>query len=601
MRKKHRNKKDLKFKVKFLYRKYILQNLFVLNYRRMYPFVKPYWIRACLGVFLTIPVGALDSAAALLLKPFIDNVLVKKEVSFSVYLPFLVIAFTLLQGGFTYAAAYMNTWVGNKIAFAIKRVLYMKLISMDTSFYDKSNSGLILQRFSADADIAASGLISNLKMFITKFFSSLSLIGVLIYNSWMLSIFAVAVLLVAVYPLSLVRKKIKNITQKTVVGGAQLTTLYNETYSGNKVIHSFTLEDFKTQNFDKISDGIFHLSMKMVQSSNWLSPFMHFIGSVGVAIVLGLGSYLILKGVITSGNFVSFVAALMMLYTPLRSIGGNFIAVNSSFLAMDRVFSILNTNPSISSKNGAVKLKVIEKNIEFKDVYFGYDGKTKILKGLSFEIKVGQTVAIVGPSGGGKTTISSLLPRLYDIQKGEILIDGIDIREYTIESLRKNISMVFQDNFLFSGTIRDNILLSNLQVSQEEIANALNNSYLEKFVESLPNKLDTEIGERGILLSGGQKQRVAIARAFLKNAPLVILDEATSALDNKAEQIVQDALDNLMKSKTVIVIAHRLSTVQNADKIIVIDDGKIAEQGTHKELLMLSNGIYASLYGRQFK
>jgi len=439
-----------------------------------------------------------------------------------------------------------------------------------------------------------------MKLFLSKFFSSMALVVVLIFNSWQLAILAVGVLVLTVYPLKVVRKKISGIAVKTVGAGSNIMTIYNETFSGNKIIHSFTLEETLREKFKNTTDYMFTLAIKMVQGSNWLSPVMHVITSIGVALVIGFGSYLIVHGTITSGNFVAFIAALLLLYTPLKTIGNNYIAIQQSFLAIDRIFEVLNLTPGIKSKDGDTELKSIRKDIEFKNVGFSYNADKKVLKNINFKIKVGQTAALVGNSGGGKTTISSLIPRLYEIDEGEILIDGINIKRYKINTLRKNIAVVFQDNFLFSGTIRENILLGNPDATEEAVLHAVRDAYLWDFVEGLPHKLDTQIGERGVMLSGGQKQRVAIARAFVKNAPLVILDEATSALDNKAEKIVQAALDNLMKNRTVIVIAHRLSTVRNANKILVINDGSIIEHGTHDELLNLQ-GAYCALYQSQFK
>ena len=297
---------------------------------------------------------------------------------------------------------------------------------------------------------------------------------------------------------------------------------------------------------------------------------------------------------------MAFIAALMMLYTPLKSVGNNYIAIQTSFLAIDRIFGILDLKPSIRDAEDAQELREIKKEIAFEDVDFEYVKGREVLHGINLKIPVSHTVALVGNSGGGKTTISALLPRLYDIKAGSIKIDGTDIKKFTQKSLRKQIAMVFQDNFLFSGTIKENILLGNAQASDDTIWKALESACLAEFVKGLPNQLETQIGERGILLSGGQKQRLAIARAFVKNAPIVILDEATSALDNKSERVVQEALDNLMKNRTVIVIAHRLSTIQNADKIVVINDGQIAEEGTHEQLLK-HDGAYASLYAMQFK
>lgn len=587
-------------KVQFNLKQWILQNQFVRNYKRMWPFIKPFWGRALLGVLLTIPVGSLDAVIAMFLKPFMDNVMVEKQPRFSMAIPFLIVGFTVLQGALNYGANYMNTWVGNKITIGIKRKLFDKLLSMDTSYFDRNSSGVIVFRYSNDAEQASSSLINNLKMFLSKLFSSISLVFVLFYNSWQLAFIAILVLAAAFFPLQLVRQKMKDIMAKTVVSGARIVTIYNETFAGNKTIHSFTLEEQQRARFKDVTDWTFTLAMNMVKGTNWLSPVMHIMMSIGIALVIGFGSFLIVSGRITSGNFVAFIAALMLLYTPMKSVGNNFVQIQQSFLAIDRIFEILSIQPGIRQKPDAKEINGVKEGIRFEDVHFGYVKGKEVLKGIDLDIKVGETVALVGNSGGGKTTISSLIPRLYDIQSGHIRIDGVDVKDLTLPSLRRNIAMVFQDNFLFAGSIRENILLGNPSVTDEAIWAALKSACLEEFVKGLPKKLDTEIGERGILLSGGQKQRVAIARAFVKNAPVVILDEATSALDNKSEKVVQEAIDNLMKNRTVIVIAHRLSTVQNANKIVVINDGQIAEMGTHEELLA-KEGAYYGLYSSQFK
>lgn len=578
----------------------ISRNLLVINFRRMWPYVKPYWFRACLGVALTVPVGALDGVVAMFLKPFMDKVMVDKQPHFSAMIPFLIVGFTIVQGVLIYASNYLNTWVAQKITIGVKRKLYAKLLSMDTSYFDQNNSGTILFRYSTDAEMASTGLVDNLKQFLSKTFSSISLIFVLIYNSWHLALIAIAVLVVFIYPMAVVRRKMKTLTIKTVGNLSYVITIYNETFAGNKTIRSFVLEDEFKRRFHHVTDMTFELAMKMVKSTNWLSPLMHVIMSIGIALVIGCGSYLIVSGKITSGNFVAFIAALMMLYTPLKSVGNNYISIQNSFLAIDRIFEILDLQPNIKDLSTAKELKEIKKGITFEHVHFEYVPGREVLHDINLEIPVGHTVALVGNSGGGKTTISALIPRLYDVQRGAVKIDGADIKDISQNSLREKIAMVFQDNFLFSGTIRENVLLGNVQADEETIWRALKNACLDDFVRELPAKLDTEIGERGILLSGGQKQRLAIARAFVKDAPIVILDEATSALDNKSERVVQEALDNLMKNRTVIVIAHRLSTIQNADKIVVINDGKIVEEGTHEELLK-QQGAYANLYAMQFK
>lgn len=587
-------------KLKAKLAKQISENNFVKNCRRMWPYVKPFWFRAMLGVALTIPVGALDGAVAMFLKPFMDRVMVEKQPHFSAMIPFLIVGFTVVQGILLYSSNYLNTWVGQKITIGIKRKLYAKLLSMDTSYFDTNNSGTILFRYSNDAEIASASLIENLKKFLSRVFSSIALVGVLIYNSWQLAGFAILILALFLPPMSWVRKKMKEILARTVENLSHVMTIYNETFAGNKTIRSFTLENTLQQRFQQATDLTFTLAMKMVQRTNWLSPVMHILMSIGVAIVIGYGGYLIVHGKITSGNFVAFIAALMMLYSPLKGVGNNYVAIQNSFLAIDRIFDILDLEPTIKDHPDAKELKEIKKDIAFENVCFEYVPGREVLHNINLKIPVGNTVALVGNSGGGKTTVSALLPRLYDVHKGSIKIDGTDIKNLSQSSLRRQIAMVFQDNFLFSGTIRENILLGNPNITEEEMWHALKSACLDDFVRELPDGLDTEIGERGLLLSGGQKQRLAIARAFVKNAPIVILDEATSALDNKSERVVQEALDNLMKDRTVIVIAHRLSTIQNANKIVVINDGKIAEEGTHDELLK-RNGAYSALYAMQFK
>lgn len=573
----------------------------VQNYMKIYPYVKPYWVRALLAVLITIPIGSLDAVIAWALKPYMDVVMVEKSTSATAYIPLLIIFFSLIQSMLNYTATYLNTWVGRRITNDLKEDLYKKLLHYDAHFFDTTTSGDVQFRFNNDVEAACSGLLANLKLFTTRVFSSISLIFVLFYNSWQLAIVAVIVLGCALFPLTRVRKKLKELMEKSVYAGGNIATHYNETYSGNRVITSYNLYDYQYGRFKDNMRMIFKIGMKMVQRTGLLSPMMHFIVSLGIALVIWLGSYLIVHHEITSGNFVSFIAALIMLYNPIKSIGNNYNSVQMSLMAMERVFALLAAQPAILNRENAVKLDGVNKVIEYKNVWFEYIKDKPILKGVNLKVKVGQTIALVGNSGGGKSTFVNLLPRFYDIRDGQILIDGVDIRDMDLYSLRDKIAIVFQDNFLFAGTIRENILLGRHDATPEQISRAVKSACLEEFVNSLDNGLDTEIGERGVLLSGGQKQRIAIARAFIKDAPIVILDEATSALDNKSEAIVQQAIENLMNDRTVFVIAHRLSTVRNADKIVVINNGEIVESGTHKQLLEKENSIYAALYKTQLK
>lgn len=578
-----------------------LKMSFHQHYQAMWPFVKPYAFRALLAILISIPIGALDSVVALALKPYMDIVLVDKSAQSPTYIPFLIIAFTSVQGGLNYAATYLNTWVGTKINHDVKRALFKKLLSLETSFFDDNDSGVVIQRFSTDTDTACTGLLENLKTFFSRFFSSVSLVCVLIYNSWQLSIIAIIFLFGALLPLTSVKRRIKNSIARSVEETTKIYTNYNETHNGNKTISSYNLQSYIYSKFDATLKVIFKLTMKIVQKTGWMTPLMHIIVSAGIGGVIWYGSTLIVEGKISAGNFVSFITALVLLYTPIKSIGKSFNNVQISFLAIERIIDILNIQPKIENAHNSKTLRHVKQGIEFQNVAFEYVPGVPVLKNINLKVKAGSNIAIVGNSGGGKTTLVNLLPRFYDTTGGKILIDGVDIKKYSLESLRNNISVVFQDNFLFSGTIRENILLGKPDATEEEINKVLKMVYLDTFVAGLEHGLDTEIGERGTSLSGGQKQRLAIARALIKDAPIVILDEATSALDNKSEAVVQKAIENLMSNRTVFVIAHRLSTIKNAGQIVVVNDGEIIESGTHEELLKKSGGAYAALYNAQFK
>lgn len=564
------------------------------------PYFKPYLFRTLLALLLAIPIGSLDAVIALSLKPYMDIVMLNKQMQSPLYIPFLIIIFTTIQGTLNYLATYMNDWVGGKVTNDLKIDLYKKLMHQSSSFFDKQTSGKVLKGYNNDADKSCSGLLTNIKTCISRLFSSISLIAVLFYNSWMLAIIAVIALSCAMIPLMKMKSTIKGVYNKSEGENAKVLTTYNEAFAGNKIIAAYNLYDLKKSQFNKLVNTVFGLRIKITQHIGWLSPLMHIIVSCGIGAVIGLGSYLIVQGKLTAGQFVSFITALIMLYTPIKGLGNNAKSMTTCLCAMERVVSKLDKKSGIIDKPDAINFPDFKDKITFEDINFEYKKDKPVLKNISFEVTKGETIALVGNSGGGKTTIVNLLPRFYKLKKGAIKIDGISINDIKLNDLREHIAIVFQDNFLFEGTIRDNILLGKLDATDAELHNAIKNSYLEDFINSLENGLDTQIGERGVLLSGGQKQRIGIARAFLKNAPILILDEATSALDNQAEHIVQQAIDNLMKDRTVFVIAHRLSTIQNANRIAVINQGYLTELGTHEELLKIPNGDYKKLYNMQF-
>ncbi len=582
---------------------------------RIWPYIKPYMFRIICGFVVAIPLGLLDGVTAFALKPFMDYVVGKQDwvfhllgheftltwEAFAFIIPFGVIAFAGFQGVLRYLNDYISAWTSQRITNDVKLDLFHKLIYMDPQFYDENPSGIIITRYMSDPQTASAGIVEQLKTITTSLFGALGLIGVMLYSSWKLAFIGVLVLCVAFIPVALIRKRIKATSNKNMVIGGNITTNINETYNGNKVMAAYELQSRQEQYFKDQIWQSFSVNMSLTKRAAWMSPLMYLIASCGIAIVLGYGTHLITSGQMTAGSFASFVTSLLLLYKPVKTLGGTLTGIQNIFVAMGRVFELFDLKPAIQDKTDAVELKGLNDRIELQNVWFEYVPDQPVLKNLSLTINKNETLAIVGNSGGGKSTLVNLIPRFYDINSGSIRIDGVDIRDFTINSLRHNIAMVFQDNFLFSGTIRENILMGNPDATDEELNQAIESAHLQEMIADLPDGLDTLLGERGLTLSGGQRQRVAIARAMIKNTPIVILDEATSALDNKSEAIVQKALDNLIQNKTVFVIAHRLSTIKNADRIAVINEGELVELGNHDELMSIPNGQYKALYEMQFK
>ena len=582
---------------------------------RIWPYIKPYMFRIICGFVVAIPLGLLDGVTAFALKPFMDYVVGKQDwvfhllgheftltwEAFAFIIPFGVIAFAGFQGVLRYLNDYISAWTSQRITNDVKLDLFHKLIYMDPQFYDENPSGIIITRYMSDPQTASAGIVEQLKTITTSLFGALGLIGVMLYSSWKLAFIGVLVLCVAFIPVALIRKRIKATSNKNMVIGGNITTNINETYNGNKVMAAYELQSRQEQYFKDQIWQSFSVNMSLTKRAAWMSPLMYLIASCGIAIVLGYGTHLITSGQMTAGSFASFVTSLLLLYKPVKTLGGTLTGIQNIFVAMGRVFELFDLKPAIQDKTDAVELKGLNDRIELQNVWFEYVPNQPVLKNLSLTINKNETLAIVGNSGGGKSTLVNLIPRFYDINSGSIRIDGVDIRDFTINSLRHNIAMVFQDNFLFSGTIRENILMGNPDATDEELNQAIESAHLQEMIADLPDGLDTLLGERGLTLSGGQRQRVAIARAMIKNTPIVILDEATSALDNKSEAIVQKALDNLIQNKTVFVIAHRLSTIKNADRIAVINEGELVELGNHDELMSIPNGQYKALYEMQFK
>ena len=578
---------------------------------KIFPFIKPHMGRIILNMILAVPLGLLDSVVAFALKPYMDCVINGKpwhlfgftieQSLLATVIPFGIILFAVVQGLLKYTNNYLTDWIGNKISNSLKVELFRKLTSLDPKFYDINSSGLVLTRFFTDPETASKNIINMIKSFIMTSFGIVGLVGVLLYNSWKLAIIGVGIMAIAITPVTLIRKRIKKVSNATMVVGGDMTTNFNETFAGNKIMTAYNLQKLQNEKFEHQIKEQFNLTISLTKRVGWMSPIMYFICSIGIALVMFYGNHLIISGQMTAGSFASFVTSLLLLYKPVKDLGRTLTDLQTTFVALGRVFELFDLVPNIKNRNNAIKMQGLDSSIDFEHVYFEYEENTPVLKDFSLHVNKGETIALVGNSGGGKSTIVNLLPRFYDIKSGSIKFDGIDIKNIEMDSLRENISFVFQDNFLFSGTIRENILMGKESAAEEEIQTVVRLAHLDEFLSTLEKGIDTYVGERGASLSGGQRQRVAIARAMIKNAPIVILDEATSALDNESEAIVQKALDNLMQNKTVFVIAHRLSTINNADRIAVINEGELVELGTHEQLMTIPDGNYKHLYEMQFK
>ncbi|MBQ3101534.1 ABC transporter ATP-binding protein [bacterium] len=579
--------------------------------KKIFPYIKPLIPRIIIAFLVAMPLGLLDGVTAFALKPYIDVVVDGKTMVVAGFtltrdllaavIPVGIVIFAGVQGLLKYLNGYLADWISQTISNSIKCDLFKKLTSFDSYFFDINSSGIVVQRFLNDPDTASRTFVDNLKSLATSATSSLGLIAVLLMSSWKLAIVGVVVLCCAFLPVALIRKRIKKTSNANTVVVGDITTNINETFHGNKIMTGYGLQDKLRTKFNNQIRESFNINMSLVKRATWMSPLMYMIASIGVALVLHFGNTLIIKGEMTTGSFASFVTSLLLLYKPVKDLGRVTTNLQNVFVAMSRVFELFAIEAKITDAKNPIELKEIKKSIKFEQVGFEYEAGKPVLENINLEAKCGEVVAFVGNSGGGKSTAVNLIPRFYDCTQGRITIDDINIKNYSLKSLRENIAEVFQDNFIFTGTIKENIMLGKPDATEVELENAVKLAHLEDVVSELEDGLDTNLAEMGTSLSGGQRQRIAIARAIIKNAPILILDEATSALDNKSEAVVQKALQNLIKNKTVFIIAHRLSTVKDADKIAVIMNGNITEIGRHEELLNIEGGNYKTLYDMQFK
>ncbi len=567
-------------------------------FKRLLKLAKPHSGRFLLAMLCMLVVGASTSTLAFLVKPALDGIFLKKDVQMLIWIPVAVIFIYLAKGLCSYGQMVLMNYIGLRVVADLRSRLYRQIQRQSLSFFTRHPTGVLMSRITNDAGTLQGAVSDAVTTMFKDSFTLLGLIFVIFYRDWQLAVIAMFIFPLIIYPIAKFGKKMRSVATRTQITMGALTTLLHETISGTRIVKAFGMEEYENKRFSEENERFFKLNVKAVSINAAASPFMEFLGGIGIAAIVLYGGFQVIKGGATPGTFFSFLTALIMLYEPVKRLTNMNNTIQQGIAGAQRVFSIIDMEPEIGNREGAVDLPRISRSIDIENVSFAYE-ETPVLKDINLSIRAGEVVAFVGMSGGGKTTLVNLIPRFYDVSAGRITIDGHDIREVTVESLRGQIAMVTQQTILFNDTVRNNIAYGDIQRSDEEIVRAARAANAHDFIMQLPQGYDTIIGEQGTKLSGGERQRISIARAILKDAPILILDEATSSLDTEAEIEVQKALDNLMAGRTTLIIAHRLSTIRNADRIIVMVSGRIVEEGNH-ESLVAKKGEYYKLYCMQF-
>lgn len=569
-------------------------------YQRILKYVRPYSIRIFIASLCAIGVSGTTAAAAWLVQPALDRIFIQKNVQLLLMIPFAILMIYFIKGICNYYQSYLMRYVGNRVIMDMRNDLYSHIAVMPMQFYTEHSTGKLMSRLLNDVGIINNAASTAIKDLVQNVITVIALLGVVFYQDWRLATISCIVLPFAYYPLISLGRKLRHVSRKGQEEISGITDIMHETFSGASVVKAFGMEESETVKFRDKNFRLFRISMKGVKLSELSTPVMEFIGAGGASLIIWYGGYQVVRGATTPGTFFSFLTALIMMYSPLKALTRVNSAIQQSLAAAERVFAILDLKNETVTDRGSSELKGIRDKIEFRDVSFRYESSSRdALSCISFSVQHGRTIAIVGSSGGGKTTIGNLLLRFYEPDTGSICIDGTDIRDFSLRSLRNQIGIVSQDVILFNDTVFSNISYGKQDVQMEDVVSAAKKAYAHDFISRMPDGYNTEIGERGAKVSGGEKQRIAIARAILKDPPILILDEATSALDAESEHIIQMALDNLMIGRTTFVIAHRLSTIKNADLIIALDNGRIVEMGHHEDLLR-AGGLYKRLHDMQF-
>lgn len=569
-------------------------------YLRILGYIKPYMHRLLFAMFCTIMAAAGNLYIPWIIKDMIDQVLADKNGALLNWIAASIIAIFIVRGLFWYGQNYLMSYVGQRVIIDIRAAVFKKLQRLSVSFYDKNKTGTIMSYVTNDVNALQSAMVENTIEMITEGFILIGSVVAMIYLDWRLTLFTVCTFPTVLWFMEFFGKKIRKTGGRIQECTADITSVLQESVASARVIKSFVREDYEVDRFDVENKANFRANMKNAQLMATLTPVVELVAAIGVTMIIWYGGNNVINGTITAGSLVAFLTYAVNISNPIKRLTRVIGNIQKALAAAQRVFMIIDMPEEIVEVNNARLLPQVQGKVEFQNVTFAYNEKGDVIKDLSFTVAPGEVIAIVGPSGAGKSTIANLLPRFYDVNKGDIKIDGYSVREVTLNSLREQVGIVPQETMLFNGSVYDNILYGRLDATREEIEIAAKAANAHDFIMQLSDGYETKLGDRGVNLSGGQRQRIAIARAILKNPRILILDEATSALDTESERIVQEALDRLMVGRTSFVIAHRLSTIKNADKILVLEKGCLVEAGTHDELIAL-DGLYAHLYKIQYR
>jgi len=569
------------------------------TYKRLLSYIRPYLNRLALAIVCIILAASANLYVPWVIKDVIDKVLAEKNMLMLNTIALGIIVVYFFRGIFFYGQTYLMSYIGQRVIIDIRKAVYSHLQRLSLSYYEKRQTGTLMSYVTNDVAALQNALIESVIEMVTEGSILLGSLGTMFYIHWKLTLLTLVTLPLVAKTINIFGRKLRKSSSVVQARTADITSVLQETISAVRVVKSFVREDYEIERFSRENYSNFRAQMKNAQLMATLTPVIEFLAAIGVTVIIWYGGWEVINGHLTAGALIAFLVYAVNLSNPIKRLSRVYAHIQRALAAAERVFEVLDTEPDIKDSPNAVELPSITGNVAFHNITFEYKPGEQALKNVSLEAKAGQMVAIVGPSGAGKTTIANLIPRFYDPVDGHIAIDGVDIKSVTIDSLRKQIGIVPQETILFNGTVYDNILYGDLTASEEEVIAAAKAANAHNFIMDMPAGYDTQIGERGSKLSGGQRQRIAIARAILKNPRVLILDEATSALDTESEKLVQEALDKLMVGRTSFVIAHRLSTVLRADQILVMERGQIVERGTHAELLALG-GLYSKLYQVQF-